>query len=318
MRRCLVLGGEGFIGTHLCEALAAAGHAVRSFDRPRPGHLAGRTATGPLERVHGDFLNREDVARAIKDCEVVFHLISTTLPKSSNENPVYDVETNVVATLRLLEAARSEGVGKIVFLSSGGTVYGVPRTIPISEAHPTNPICSYGITKLTIEKYLHMFWEIYGLDYAVLRASNPFGEGQHPRRGQGAIAAFAHRAIRGEPVEIWGDGSVTRDYVYVGDVVVALTRAMESGSGQRVFNIGSGDGRTLNEVLAAIEKALGSAVRRSYVAGRSFDVSTSVLDIGLARTHLGWEPRIPFGDGVQRTISWLRSMEHTESWPQAD
>src|SRR3979411_2900629 len=154
MASCLVLGGAGFIGSHLAEALLQAGHRVRVFDRPHVGRLAGVSPSRVLQTFTGGFLNPQALAPALQGTELVFHLVSTTLPKSSNDNPVYDVESNVLGSLRLLELCREQGGRKLVFVSSGGTVYGVPRTTPVAENHPTEPISSYGIHKLMVEKYL--------------------------------------------------------------------------------------------------------------------------------------------------------------------
>ncbi len=207
------------MGSHLCDALLAEGHSVRIFDRPNLKRFREFSADEQVEWVEGDFANQEDIARAVPDCDVIYHLVSTTLPKSSNDNPVYDVETNIVGTLHLLEVARKSTVRKVIFISSGGTVYGVPNSTPINEEHPTNPICSYGISKLTIEKYLNLYYTLYGLDYCVLRLANPYGERQRTTVAQGAVAVFLHRALRNETIEIWGDGSVVRDYIYVSDAI---------------------------------------------------------------------------------------------------
>jgi len=304
--KCVVLGGAGFIGSHLVERLLAAGHAVRVFDLHDPGPAGGFPRRRDIEWVSGNFLDPADVRRAVSGCAAAFHLVSTTLPKSSNEDPASDVESNVVGTLRLLETWRREGGGKVVFVSSGGTVYGVPRTVPITEEHPTHPISSYGITKLAIEKYLELYRVLHGVDYCVLRLANPYGERQRVASGQGAVTTFLQRAHRGEPIEIWGDGRVVRDYLYVGDVADALVRALDHKGERRVINIGSGVGRDLNQIVTAIERVLGRPVERRHQAGRVFDVPANVLDIGLARAELGWQPATAFEDGLART---LRSFE---------
>jgi UDP-glucose 4-epimerase len=303
--KCVLLGGAGFIGSHLADRLLRAGHAVRVFDQPDrdpAGEMSGRR---DIEWMRGDFRDPADVGAAIAGCRAVFHLVSTTLPQSSNANPAADVADNVIGTVQLLEACRREGGCKVVFASSGGTVYGVPRTVPITEEHPTHPITSYGIGKLTIEKYLELYRVLHGIDYCVLRIANPFGERQRVASGQGAVTAFLHRAHRGETIEIWGDGSVVRDYLYVGDVAEALARTLDYRGERRIINIGSGVGRDLNNVLAAIEKVIGRPVQRRYVPGRSFDVPANVLDIRLARAELGWQPAIPFEEGLRRTLRWI-------------
>lgn len=307
--KCAILGGAGFIGSHLAEALLAAGHRVRVFDRPDRDRLGGFAWRHEVEWAEGDFVNPYDTERALAGQEVVYHLVSTTLPKNSNDNPVYDVESNVVGSLNMLGLAVRLGIGKVVFISSGGTVYGVPQEVPIKETHPTDPVCSYGIGKLAIEKYLHLFQVLHGLDYCVLRLSNPFGERQRIASAQGAVTTFLHRALKGETIEIWGDGSVVRDYVYIGDAARALVSAIDYGGAERVINVGSGEGKSLNDILAAIEQLLGRPVERRYAAGRTFDVPVSVLDICRARQALGWRPATPFAEGLERTARWLS--EHT-------
>ncbi len=309
---CLVLGGGGFIGLNLCEALLANGHKVRVFERPRL-KIAG-TAENPAEKktlsalewIEGDFANPADVGSAVAGCDVIFHLIGTTLPKSSNDNPSYDIESNVISTLGLLDIARVHKVKKIVFISSGGTVYGIPKEIPIPETHPTDPVCSYGIAKLTIEKYLHLYQYLYGLDYCVLRVANPFGERQRTASVQGAVAVFLHQALNNETIEIWGNGSVVRDYVYIKDVVDAFLKAMDHTGSPRTFNIGSGRGHSLNELLETIESLLGHAVNRIYKEGRPLDVPRNVLDISRAKESLNWQPRTSFQEGLMKTMEWMR------------
>ena len=224
--KCLILGGGGFLGSHLSDALLAQGHAVRIFDRPNLVRFRSFQTDEAMEWFEGDFINREHVAAVVSGCEVIYHLVSTTLPRSSNENPAYDVETNVVGTLHLLEVAQKNNIRKVIFVSSGGTVYGIPQEVPIKESHPTEPICSYGIGKLAIEKYLNLFHLLHGMDYCVLRLANPFGERQRIAAEQGAVTVFLDKALRNEEIAIWGDGSVVRDYFYVGDAVSAMTKAL--------------------------------------------------------------------------------------------
>jgi UDP-glucose 4-epimerase len=294
------------MGSHLAEALLRRGDTVRIFDRPNlrlPESLSGARW---LSRIEGDFINKDDLANAVPGCDIIFHLVSTTLPKSSNDNPIYDVDTNVIGTLQLLEVARRSGVRKIVFISSGGTVYGIPRQLPVPESHSTDPLVSYGISKLAIEKYLHLYKGLHGLAYTILRVANPFGERQRVNAAQGAVAVFLHKALGGETIEIWGDGSVTRDYVYIQDVVDAFLKAMDYEGEPRVFNVGSGEGRSLNQVLETIEDLLGHPVKRRYLPARKFDVPVNVLDISRARQALGWEPRFSFREGLGRTIEWIQ------------
>ena len=308
--KCLILGGAGFIGSHLAQGLLAEGHEVKIFDRPNLMLPPELRSDPRIEWFEGDFLNQDDLAQVVPGSEVIFHLVSATLPKSSNDNPAYDVQSNVMGSLHLLELARLHGIRRVIFASSGGTVYGLPCSLPISETHATEPLVSYGITKLAIEKYLHMYRELYGIDYCVLRLANPFGERQRVSAAQGAVAVFLHRALHDEIIHIWGDGSVTRDYIYIKDAVDAFIKAMDSTGEQRVFNIGSGQGLSLNDIIAAIEKLLGKPVARSYESARKFDVPVNVLDITRAREHLGWQPAVGFEDGLRSTLAWMQQNPH--------
>jgi len=305
--KCLVLGGGGFIGSHVVDGLLDGGHAVRVFERPRVPPYRSFTPSESVEWVEGDFQSASMVEEALQGCEVIIHLVSTTLPKNSNDDPVFDVESNVVGTLRMLHAAAAAGVRKVVFISSGGTVYGMPQIDPIPESHPTEPRVSYGIAKLAIEKYLALFHSLHGLEYVVLRVANPYGERQRVEAAQGAVAVFLDRALRGEPIEIWGDGTVVRDFLHISDVARAFLRAIDFSGEPRVFNIGSGTGCSLNELVATIERLLGRPVERRYLPGRGFDVPRNVLDISRSRDVLGWVPRMSLEDGLRVTVAWARS-----------
>ena len=307
MGSCLVLGGAGFIGSHLAEALTQHGHRVKVFDRPHVDRLPLFARAKGFEVFTGDFLNPWALAPALEGTELVFHLVSTTLPKNSNENPVYDVESNVLGSLRLLELCREHGVRKLVYVSSGGTVYGVPRTTPIAEDHPTEPISSYGIHKLMVEKHLALAHRLHGLEYRIVRPANLYGPRQRLDIEQGAVAVFLDRALRDRPIKIWGDGSVVRDYVYVADAVDAMLKAASFEGTQRIFNIGSGRGTSLNELVGEIEKLLGRRVKVEHSGARAVDVPINVLDASLAERHLGWRASTPLGEGLRRTCEWLRA-----------
>ena len=197
------------------------------------------------------------LSETLNGIDTVFHLINTTLPKTSNDDPAFDVQSNVIETLFLLEQCVARKVKKIVFISSGGTVYGKPEKLPIAEDSPTNPECSYGIIKLTIEKYLALYHLLHGLDYVIVRPSNPFGERQNPNGIQGGIFEFQGKLAKGEPIEIWGDGEVVRDYVFIDDLVEGISKAATVGTSSRIFNLGSGKGYSLNDILKRIYKVTG-------------------------------------------------------------
>lgn len=299
---CVVLGGGGFIGTNLCRRLAASGHRVRAFGRRQ----LFPAAMGGVEWVQGDFTDTGAVAAAVTGADVVYHLVHTTMPQAADLDVAGDVRDNVLPTIALLDHCRQVGVRRVVFASSGGTIYGQSTQIPTPENAPTDPICAYGISKLAIEKYLALFAHRHGLAFRALRITNPFGPFQVALKNQGVIAALIGRALREEPVEIWGDGSVVRDFVFVGDVADALAAAATDGGPSSVLNIGSGQGRSLRDVIAAIERTMGIRLRLEWKAGRPLDVPVSVADIARARDSLGWTPRTSFEDGLRQTIEWAR------------
>ena len=301
----LVLGGNGFMGTHLVDGLLEEGHRVRIYDRSPNGF---RPTPKGAEYVQGEMGDPGRIRAALEDVEVVFHFVNTTIPKTSNDDPVYDVSSNLMGTLRFLEICVEAGVRKVVFASSGGTVYGQPRAVPIAEGHPTEPITSYGIVKLAVEKYLALFEHLHGLDYAALRISNPYGPYQDPGGQQGVIPVFLSRLRVGQPVTIWGDGSVVRDYLYVSDLVQALKLAARADLGRRVLNVGSGRGTSLNELIAIIARVTGERPEVRYVAGRSLDVPANVLDVTRAREELGWKPQTGLDEGIDRTWEWVRTL----------
>jgi UDP-glucose 4-epimerase len=304
--QCLILGGGGFLGSHLCRQLLLEGHGVRIFERVGRNRENLEPLSAKIDWIEGDFEDESQVGAVLAGIDVVFHLISTTLPQTSNDNPLYDIRTNLLPTLALLEQAKLKSVRKIVFFSSGGTVYGIPKKIPIAEEHPLNPLCSYGIQKVAIEKYLQLYHHLFDLAYIVLRIANPFGPRQKSFGGQGVIAAFTEKALRDENIEIWGDGSVVRDYLYVSDVANAALAALSYDGPQRIFNVGSGRGRSLTEVTEVIEEIVGHSLKIIRRPARRLDVPANVLDISRIKNELGWQPQVDFRQGIERTINSLR------------
>lgn len=228
----------------------------------------------------------------------VIHLISTTLPKSSNDNMVFDIQSNVVSTIRILDLCVKYRCRKILFMSSGGTVYGIPRVLPITEEHPTNPVCSYGISKLAIEKYIHLYSRNHGLPYVILRASNPYGPGQNLSSGQGVIASFLNKVANRQPLQVWGDGSVVRDYFHVRDLADLTCRATSSQA-TGVFNAGSGSGTSINQLIAMMRGVAGFSPGVIFSPARTFDVPAIVLDSGKAQKAFEWLPKTSLEVGIR-------------------
>lgn len=299
--RALVLGGNGFIGSHVVDALLAAGHKVRIFDRAEDRY---RPKLAGVEYVIGSFDETFLVAEALADVEVVFHCISTTVPSTSNLDPVSDIQSNLINTVRLLQRMVEKGVSRIVYLSSGGTVYGRPTRDPVPVDHPLHPICSYGVVKVAVENYLNMYRELHGVRPVVLRASNPYGERQGHLGVQGVIGTFLGKTMRGESIEIWGDGSVVRDFIYVGDLARLCVQAAESDA-CGVFNVGSGVGYSIREILDTITAVTNTKTSVDYKPSRNFDIQRVVLDISDTLESFDWQPSTTLPRGIQDTWKWL-------------
>lgn len=305
--KCVIFGGGGFIGSTIADRFLKEGYQLRIFERPRVEPYRKFTNNEAVEWMTGDILSNHDLNAAMDGMDVVLHLVSTTLPKNSNDDPIYDVQSNVVGSLQMLNAMVANKVQKIIFISSGGTVYGTPNYLPIDEQHPTNPLVSYGITKLTIEKYLQVFESLHGIKAITLRVANPYGERQRIETAQGAVGVFLHHALKDVPIEIWGDGSVTRDYIHISDVAEAFLKAMSYTGAKRVFNISSGQGTSLNELIGLLETVLEKSITCRYLAARPFDVPVSILSNQLAKEQLQWSPLTSMSNGISLTAAWMAS-----------
>lgn len=301
--KALVLGGNGFIGSHLVDRLLSEGYEVRVFDRNPERY---RKPLGNVEYYIQDFGNRTALATALNNIDIVFHLISTTTPKTSNDDPEFDVTSNLVETISLLKLCVEEKVRKVVYLSSGGAVYGIPLLLPIAEDGPKNPQSSYGITKLAVENYIELFHRLYGLDYVIIRPSNPYGERQNPNAGQGVIAVFLGKIARGQSVDIWGDGHVIKDYIYIEDLVNGIFRAAFKNTENRIFNFGSGMGVSINGILEVIKELTNAPISLNYNSLKKFDVPNIYLDISRACTELSWKPKTTIKEGIALTWEFIK------------
>ncbi len=299
--RCLVLGAGGFIGTNLCLGLRARGIPTTGFGRALfpPAVLAGMPwVSGTLEMA-----SALDPLVAGHDC--VFDLIGAGLPNSSNDNPAQIVADGVPAKVRLLEACRRQQVGRFVFASSGGTVYGITGARPVREDALTEPISAYGIGKLVVERYLSLYRHLYGLESRVLRIANAYGPHQDARHGQGLVAALLRRLLDDQPVEIWGNGDVVRDYIHIDDVVDAMLACLSHDGPGRIFNVGSGIGRSVAEVVRDASRITARTPRLTHREGRSADVPVNILDSDRLIRETGWRPRVGWDEGLRRTAEWI-------------
>ena len=302
-RRCLILGGGGFLGLATARALAETGAVATAFGRgQRPAGLDPR-----VDWRAGLYTDAAALGAAVRGQDIVFHLVGSVRPAESNQDPAGDVAANILPTLGLLDIARQAGVSRIVFASSGGTIYGVPDRVPITEDAPTHPITAYGISKLAIENYLGLYRHLHALDYRAIRIANAYGPGQSPLRSQGVVAALLHRALKGEALEIWGDGTVVRDFIHVDDVAAAFVHAAVHTGVPRVMNVGSGVGRSMTEVCRDVAATVPGGGSVLYRPGRPADVPVSVLDPSLMMRETGWRPQVAWSDGLAETAAWLKA-----------
>jgi UDP-glucose 4-epimerase len=303
-----ILGGLGFMGSHICRELVSRGHSVRIFDKLYASQELIHDFKTLVEVIEGDISRPDDVLGAIADANIVINLIHTTVPGSSMDNPRYDVISNVAAAANWLQHLGGTKVRKILYVSSGGTVYGVPEGVPISEDHPTNPVNSYGITKLAIEKYTAMYANRWGVDYCLLRPSNIYGPGQRLQIGQGLIGVLANRALRGERLEIWGTGENLRDYLFIDDLVNGVMRLLSYQGPYRVFNISSGTGHSVLDIVSILRSQIDSLPEVAHLPDRGFDVPVNVLDSSRIAQETGWQPRVDLESGVMRTVDWIKTL----------
>lgn len=303
MKSCCVIGGCGFIGRHLVEELLASGRKVTVVDAaPLPPGLAGKADYA------GRAADRKSLVKILRSSEEVVDLAYASVPKTSFEEPVKDILSNLPFAVDLFQAACEASVKRLVVISSGGTVYGEPCRLPIPETHPTNPISPYGITKLAVEKYALMLHRLNGLPAIILRPGNAFGEGQRPFVGQGFIATAMASVLEGKTLTLFGRNGTVRDYIYVKDLTRGIAAALDRAKPGVCYNLGSGAGRSNREVLAALAplaRAAGLKPKVLIAPLRRFDVSANVLDSGKLKKETGWKLQTSFEDALARAWDWM-------------
>ncbi len=297
----LIIGAAGFLGSALSRKLQEQGLPVHRLLRsPLP-------SLGRQDTVHIGSLEDTALIRAIlPKCGTVFHLASATTPASSASSPSMEAELNLLPTLRLLEAMQGFPAIRLIFTSSGGTLYGNPTTPAVTETAPLSPLSYHGTGKLAIESFMHTFQHLSGQNITVLRPSNLYGPGQSLREGFGLIRTMLENARCGNPVNIWGDGESVRDFLYIDDMVDACCRALSNyHTGWRVFNVGSGEGHSINQIRRMVEEISGMPVPAIYHPSRPGDVRRIVLDSSKLHSELGWNPVVPLAEGIRRTWHWM-------------
>lgn len=306
--KVLIIGGSGFIGSHIVDKFLTEKWEVTIFDRQRE---AFRPEIQGVRFEEGDIKDKELLESIVsRRFDVIIYSLSTTTPKTSNDDPEFDIASNLIPTVNLLDICTRHKTGKIVYLSSGGSIYGDSDTETHNENDLVFPICSYAITKLAAEKYLYMYEKLHGINYTVLRVSNPYGPRQNPISKQGVISVFLHKMLNDQQIEIWGDGSVVRDYIYVTDVAAACYKAAVSTK-NGICNIGSNTGISLKDLVGILGEATNRTPEVKWLPERGVDVPKIILDCQNAETTLSWKPVVPFKSGLKKTISWLNEFSLT-------
>ncbi len=310
--RVLVTGGAGFIGSTLVDRLLAEGHDVDVADDLSSGSLANLTEARAQRNQRCTF-HRIDI-RTTAICELIAHqkpeliynLAAQPSVVVSIDQPVLDAEVNIIGSLNVMTGALAAGTQKVIFAGSGGTLYGVPESVPTREGHPQHPLSPYGVAKKAVGDYLHYFREIQGLEYTVLALANVYGPRQDPHGEAGVVAIFSNKLLANERPTIFGDGEQTRDFVFVDDVCDAFVRAGQKGGGL-IMNIGTGVETSVQQLFDAMALVANFGEPARYAPARAGELRRSVLDSGRAGIHLGWKPWTDLETGLRRTIDWFRS-----------
>ena len=303
--RILVTGGAGFIGSHVVEAYLAAGHEVRVVDNLATGRRANVPAAARLYEVDIHAREFERVLADVKP-DVVNHHAAQASVKVSTTDVVFDLEMNGAGTARVADLCVLHGVRKLIYASTGGALYGDPDSVPVPESHPIRPLSNYGLSKRVGELYVDLMARTRGLNATILRYANAYGPRQDPSGEAGVVAIFTGQMLAGEPCTIDGDGEQMKDYVYVGDIARANVAALAAGDGLAI-NIGTGQGTSVNEIFATLQRATGSSTPARHGPPRAGDVRNIWLDASLAREVLGWAPAVDFAAGVALTVASLQS-----------
>jgi len=300
-----LIGGAGFLGTNLALSLSKQNN-VTIVDRNSAYFEHIQRLNQNIRFMEAPFDITADFDSQVKGQDVVYHLASTVIPGNSNKNISAELEANVIVTSKLLDACVRQEVKKIVFLSSGGAVYGKKGVCPVNEDMVTYPISSYGVQKVTIEKLLYLYRYQSGLDYRVIRLANPYGPYQRPNGKLGVVTTFIYKALTDGRLEVYGDGSIVRDFIYVDDAVRGINNIVNGDSDYRIFNLGSGYGTSVNEVIETIRKAINKRLKVEYIAGRTTDVPENYLDISRYESIYGTLNAISLEDGIIKTAKFMK------------
>ena len=302
MKRYLVLGGNGFLGRYIVDRLSIDNKVIVADYNIENSNTNSNVTYKKL-----NFIDCNDFSEYLEDVDVVIHLISTIIANDNVSNIKKDINDNVFPTIKLLDSMAENNVRSIFFVSSGGTVYGEHDNSPIKESEPINPICNYGIIKSTIENYLNLYNIYYGINYKIVRLANPYSDITKTGKKQGIISIAIDNILEGKQIVIWGDGNDVRDYIYIEDAIDAIVKVINYNGLEKVFNIGTGIGYSINDILNIIKDKLNlQYIDVDYQKPRYCDVKNNILDITKIKSELNWEPKVELHDGIQRVLDIKR------------
>ncbi|MDJ1482166.1 NAD-dependent epimerase/dehydratase family protein [Cytophagaceae bacterium YF14B1] len=303
MKHCCIIGGTGFIGRHLVDVLLKSGRKITVIGRAaQPVESLPESVQYIQNRVNDE----EWLTNVLEEVDEIVDLAYSTTPQTSFVNPVNDILSNLPGTVQLFAIASKLSIRKFIWVSSGGTVYGNVDQTPITENFLTNPVSPYGITKLAIEKYARMYFELAGLPIVCVRPANAYGEGQQPFRGQGFVATAIATILNRQSISIFGEDGTIRDYIHVADIALAIEAALDRGISGEVYNIGTGIGKTNRQVIDTIRKyANDIPIEINTLPARKFDVASNILDYSKLHHQTGWKPEVSFEKGIERTWEWF-------------
>jgi UDP-glucose 4-epimerase len=307
MKKIVVTGGAGFIGSHICDELVAQGHQVWAADNLSTGNKKNLSSKINLAKV--DLKDSKQIQQFIEEIkpEAIFHLAAQVNVRTSLESPLKDAKNNILGSINLFKAAGKEGAKKIVYSSTGGAVYGDPEKNPCQETDRIAPLCPYGVSKYSVEKYLEMYAKLFNFNWIVLRYANVYGPRQDPKGEAGVVSIFTEQLLNNKQPYINGDGEQTRDFVYVKDVARANLKALESNNSNEVFNIGTGQPTSINKLYTQIKEAIGSEIDPKHHPAIAGEVKDTYLDISKAKDQLYWKPRYSLDRGIKETVAWMKA-----------
>jgi UDP-glucose 4-epimerase len=296
--KIVVTGGEGFIGSNLVPSLLNEGHQILVISQSKKNSLSPNVN---LKVIEGNYGDERILDECLPQSDMVIHLAYSTVPENSMKDPVFDIKSNLVPVLGLLRKMSEFKVKKLVFVSSGGVVYGNPKMTPIPEETLLKPVSSYGISKAMIEKNIRLLADKFKIDYSIFRIANAYGSGQHNRKNQGVINIWLNQIQNGKPITVIGDGEIIRDYIHVNDIVNAFQLMIDKNV-NGVFNIGTAIGTSLNELIRMMENLTGKKAIIQRQQDRKYDVQSNVLAIEKFQNLTGWKPLIEIQKGLEMQI----------------